>query len=195
MRKVFIFVLICMIVFSIFTYILLKTGNNKNIKEEKRIDDILEEYLNYEAEVTITIFSNKTETTYVMKQVVYQDISKFYILKPENLLGTVVENNKNSLKITNSVLNVEKTYENIPNLLNNYLFLNTFIYEYNEEEREVEIKDNEIIILVKLDKNQNTYVKYKELYLDAKTKKPIKMLIKDDAKKLKASIIYNNIKI
>ena len=117
MKKVFILVLICMIIFSIFTYILLKTGNNKNRNEEKRIDDILERYLNYEAEVTITIFSNKTETIYEMKQEVNQDISKFYMIKPENLSGMVVERNKDSLKITNSLLNVEKTYENIPNIL------------------------------------------------------------------------------
>ncbi len=195
MKKVFIFVLICMIIFSIFTYILLQTGNNKNRNKEKRIDDILEKYLNYEAEVTVTIFSNKTENIYEMRQVVNQDNSRFYMVKPENLSGIIVEQNKNSLKITNSLLNVEKTYENIPNLLNNYLFLNTFICEYKEELSNVEIKDDEIIVLVKLDKNQNTYVKYKELYINAKTKEPIKMLIKDDAKKLIASIIYNNIKI
>ena len=43
-------------------------------------------------------------------------------------------------------------------------------------------------------KNSNKYVKFKQLYIDKNTKKPIKMEIKNDSKETAIYILYNEVK-
>ena len=66
-----------------------------------------------------------------------------------------------------------------------------FFYE-PEVETVTPETDNSI---VKIEKNNNTYIKFKELYLDKETGLPRKLLIKDNNQKINTSIIYNDIKI
>ncbi|MBR3832305.1 MAG: hypothetical protein IKJ72_01595 [Mycoplasmataceae bacterium] len=79
--------------------------------------------------------------------------------------------------------------------MNNSLFLTTFIEEYKNNDAEILENDEEIIIKMYLDKNNNTYIKSKELYINKKTKLPTKLIIKDNNQKVNTSIIYNDIKI
>ena len=141
--------------------------------------------------------SNKTENEYVMCQEVNSDYSMQEIKEGENIKGVKIELNQNNLKISNSKLNLEKVYENYNNLLNNALFLNSFVADYNNEKNNSNYSEEngELIFEVKLNSNQNTYIKYKKLYVDGKTKKPIKLEVKDNTKKETICIVYNNIEI
>ena len=95
----------------------------------------------------------------------------------------------------NSNLKVEKIYENYDIVTNDYLFLNNFAKDYLKNE-DSQMEENDKYIIVKIEvKNANKYIKFKELYLDKKTGKPIKLIIKDGDKQIKASIEYINIEI
>lgn len=195
MKKVFIFVFICIIIFLFFNYIFLKLGNNKISNKETRIEGILDKYLNYKAEMETIIYSNKTQNIYKIKQEVENQFSKMEINGATNISDVIIEKNNNILKITNSLLNVEKIYEQQYELLNNHLFLNVFVNDYKNNESNYIEKDNEIVFEVVLENNQNTYVKYKELVIDKKTYKPKELVIKDNTKETKVCIIYNNVEI
>lgn len=191
MKKVFIFVLICITVFCVFYYIFQKKGNNKISKNEKRIEDVLNSFYNYEAEVETVVYSNKTERKYNMKQEVKENISRCIIEDPK----MIIEKSKNIIKITNSVLNVEKVYENLSDITNNYFFLNTFSNDCMENGFEMEERDGKIFIKTKLINNYNTYVKEKELEINRENLKPEKLVIKDNTQNLRVCIKYNNVVI
>ena len=194
-KKVFIFVLICIIIFSIFYYIFCILGNNKNRNQNEIVDNILKKLENYEADVTVSVMTNKNETIYNMKQIYNKNKSKTIINSPENIKGMVIENTNNTLKITNPIINMEKVYEDYDFILNNDLFLNVFINDYKNNSSEIHEQDNELIISIKLNNKTSTYIKYKELYLNKETKLPLKLEMKDDSQKTKICIIYNDIKI
>ena len=86
-------------------------------------------------------------------------------------------------------------YENYKLLIKNSLFINSFIEDYENYEPTITVNEEEIIIKIDIDKNINTYIKSKELYLNKNTGLPTKLLIKDDSQKVNTSIIYNDIKI
>lgn len=194
-KKVFIFVLICIIIFSIFYYIFCILGNNKNRNQNEIVDNILKKLENYEADVTVSVMTNKNETIYNMKQIYNKNKSKTIINSPENIKGMVIENTNNTLKITNPIINMEKVYEDYDFILNNDLFLNVFINDYKNNSSEIHEQDNELILSIKLNNKTSTYIKYKELYLNKETKLPLKLEMKDDSQKTKICIIYNDIKI
>lgn len=194
-KKVFIFVLICIIIFSIFYYIFCILGNNKNRNQNEIVDNILKKLENYEADVTVSVMTNKNETIYNMKQIYNKNESKTIINSPENIKGMVIENTNNTLKITNPIINMEKVYEDYDFILNNDLFLNVFINDYKNNSSEIHEQENELILSIKLNNKTSTYIKYKELYLNKETKLPLKLEMKDDSQKTKICIIYNDIKI
>lgn len=202
-RFLFIFALICITIFCIIYYIFLKFGNNNS--KEKIVDEILNSFNVYEADVTVTVYSNKNTNNYYMHQIVNHKVSRCIINEPEDINGLNIELNNGKLFIKNEKYNIEKVYENYSEVLNNSLFLNTFSddcinngYIVKEsEENEVNNNENkdEIIIETILENNKNTYIKYKELYVDIKNRIPNKLIIKDDKQKIYTSIIYNNVKI
>ncbi len=202
-RFLFIFALICITIFCIIYYIFLKFGNNNS--KEKIVDEILNSFNVYEADVTVTVYSNKNTNNYYMHQIVNHKVSRCIINEPEDINGLNIELNNGKLFIKNEKYNIEKVYENYSEVLNNSLFLNTFSddcinngYMVKEsEENEVNNNENkdEIIIETILENNKNTYIKYKELYVDIKNRIPNKLIIKDDKQKIYTSIIYNNVKI
>ncbi len=194
-KVLFIFVLICIIVFFIFYYIFCVLGNNKSINQDEVVDNRLKKLEEYEANVDILVISNKTQNTYNMDQIVENNSSKFVINSPENIKDMMVEISNGNLKVSNIKINMEKIYENYTDVLNNNLFLNTFINDYkNNESRQFE-EDNEIILETKLNNNKSTYIKFKELHLDKKTGLPKELIMKDNTKKTCISIIYNDVKI
>jgi outer membrane lipoprotein-sorting protein len=190
-----IFVFICSIVFCILYYNFLKSGNNINRSQEQIVEDILKEFNNYEANIEVTVKSNKNENKYEMKQVVKDKYSKQEILNPDNIKDLTIELEENKLKILNSKLNMEKIYENYECILNNSLFLNTFSSEFFNNSSKIYEEDEKIVIEIKLPNNSNTYIKYKYLYLDAKSYEPQKLVIKDITQNPYISIIYKDIEI
>ena len=197
LKKIVIFVIIFGVIFTILYYKNFLFGNNIIKNRSNNVEEILNNIQNYNAEITVTISSNKTQNEYVMHQEVENDYSMQEVISGENIEGMKIELNQNKLKIINSKLNLEKVYEDYTNLLNNSIFLNSFINDYKTDTNTSKCSEEngELILEVKLNNNQNTYIKYKKLYIDKQTQKPIKLEIKDDAKKETICIIYNNIEL
>jgi len=196
LKKIIISTIIFFIIFIIFYYKNFIFGNNiiKNRSNEKAI---LNEFKNYNAEIEVKITNNKTENLYKIYQEVNNNSSMQEIIEGEDIEGVRIELKQNNLKISNTKLGLEKNYKNYEGILNNSIFLNSFVNDYlNKKNSTNYFEENEQIIMeVKLNNTKNTYIKYKKLYIDKKTLKPIKMKIEDYTKKETISIIYNNVEL
>ena len=194
--QMFFIVILCLIIFLIFYYKSGKNGNNiSNKSQEEIIDYILNDVKEYEADVEVLVISNKTENTYKMKQKVNLDESTFEVYFPEELKGLKVSNFDNKLKISNSKIKLDKMYENYQIILNNMMFLNVFIKDYKDNDSINYEENGKIVLQTNLKNNINTYIKSKELYIDKKTNKIEKLVIKDNTKKVRVCIKYNYIDI
>ena len=198
LKKIVIFVIIFCMIFVIFNYKNFLFGNNiiKN-RSNRKIEDILHNSNNYNADVSVTVNSNKTQNLYEIHQEVRDNYSIQEIMAGEDIKGIKIELDGQNLKISNSNLSLEKVYENYTNMLNNAMFLNSFANDFKNEENDVKCyeENDEIIFEVKINSSQNTYIKYKKLYVNSETLKPTKMEIKDNAKNETICIIYNNIEL
>ncbi len=194
-RIVFIFVLICIIIFFIFYYIFCILGNNININQDKVVDDILNSFNNYEANIDVIVKSNKTENYYNMFQIVDNKYSKMIVNSPDNIKDLTVEVTDNKLKIANTKINMEKVYDDYEYIINNSLFLNTFTNDYKNNEGNISENEEEIIFEVEIKNSSNTYINFKELHINKKNKVPKELIIKDNTQKTSIRIIYNDIKI
>lgn len=196
LKKIIISTIIFFIIFIIFYYKNFIFGNNiiKNRSNEKAI---LNEFKNYNAEIEVKITNNKTENLYKIYQEVNNNSSMQEIIEGEDIEGVRIELKQNNLKISNTKLGLEKNYKNYEGILNNSIFLNSFVNDYlNKKNSTNYFEENEQIIMeVKLNNTKNTYIKYKKLYIDKKTLKPIKMKIEDYTKKETICIIYNNVEL
>ena len=155
----------------------------------------MKEFNNYEANIEVTVKSNKNENKYEMNQIIKGNYSKQEIINPDNIKNLTIELEENKVKILNSKLNMEKVYENYECILNNSLFLNTFSNEFFNNNSKIYEEDEKIVIEIKLPNNSNTYIKYKYLYLDAESYEPEKLVIKDITQNPYISIIYKDIEI
>lgn len=194
-KLMFVFVFICISIFLIIYYIFSSFGNNKFRNQNEIVDNILNSFNNYEANILVTITTNKNENNYEMFQEVSEKNSKTIINSPENIKDMIIEINDNTLKITNTKINMEKIYEEYDGLLNNNLFLNKFAKDCENNNFKFYEKNEKIILETILNNNSSTYIKYKELYLDKKTNLPTELIMKDNTKKACIRIIYNDIKI
>ena len=98
-KNLLIFVFICITVFSFFYYIFLKFGNNNN--KGKIVDEILNSFNVYEADIEVTVYSNKNTNIYNMHQIVNHKISKSIVENPKEINGLVLELNEEKLQIKN----------------------------------------------------------------------------------------------
>ena len=194
-KLMFVFVFICISIFLIIYYIFSSFGNNKFRNQNEIVDNILNKFNNYEANILVTITTNKNENNYEMFQEVSEKNSKTIIKSPENIKDMIIEINDNTLKITNTKINMEKIYEEYDGILNNDLFLNKFTKDCENNNFKFYEKNEKIILETILNNNSSTYIKYKELYLDKKTNLPTELIMKDNTKKACIRIIYNDIKI
>lgn len=196
LKKMVVFVIIFCTFFAIFYYKIFLSGNNifKN-RSDRNIEEVLSSCDNYTADITVMVNSNKTQNSYEIHQEVRENYSMQEITDGDDIKGVKIELNGDNLKISNSNLKLEKVYSNYKNMLNNAMFLNSFEVDYKNEGNEVKSyeKNDVIVFEVKLSSNQNTYIKYKKLYVNAETLKPTKMEIKDNAQKETICIIYNNV--
>lgn len=194
-KLMFVFVFICISIFFIIYYIFSSFGNNKFRNQNEIVDNILNKFNNYEANILVTITTNKNENNYEMFQEVSEKNSKTIINSPENIKDMIIEINDNTLKITNTKINMKKIYEEYDGILNNDLFLNKFTKDCENNNFKFYEKNEKIILETILNNNSSTYIKYKELYLDKKTNLPTELIMKDNTKKACIRIIYNDIKI
>lgn len=172
-----------------------KSENGNNITSQEIINKILN-ISSYEVEIEATITSNKNQNTYKINQKYKNpDFSSQTVIEPKNIEGTEIIREKEKITLKNTKLNLTKIIEEYPEIAENNLDLSTFISEYtNNEKKEVKENENEIILKVEVDKN-NSHIKEKELYIDKKNIKPIKMIIYGTNKKEIIYISYNKVKI
>lgn len=169
-------------------------GNNIS---NKTLDDVEEYILNissYKAKLEVTINSNKNTNKYILTQVHNKDEDVQEIISPENIKGMKLLYKDNTLTIKNTMLDLQKVYNNYPYIESNNLWLNSFIEEYKiSKNKKIFNEDENIIILIEV--GMDSKIKYKELYLDKKTLKPTKLLLQDNNKKAIIYILYNEIEL
>ena len=201
MKKIITIVIVIIVIILIFfiktNYKSFKFGNNMSNKTAEEVAQYILDINSYEAQVTITVESNKNNNVYVAKEECVKDgnIFKQEILEPENLNGVSFIYDGTNLKLENSKLNLSKIYENYPYIGENTITLMDFIKDYEEAEKSNAIDDGEQIILEAKIKNGNKYISYKKLYINKSTGKPEKLEIKDITQKTVIYILYNEIKI
>ena len=142
-KNVFIFAIICIIVFSIFYYIFCISGNNIIRNQKEFVEDVFKKLKSYESDIEVTIISNKNENKYNIKQIVDGENSRLIINSPENVKGLEIENKDGNLRITNNKSNMQKVYENYKSLINNALFIESFIKDFEEFKGQIQENENE----------------------------------------------------
>lgn len=189
-----ILIIILVSIFLILYYKNGKVGNTIINKSEEQIIDSILNIKSYSAKLDVSIETNKNTTKYVVSQKVENEKSTQEVLEPENIAGVITEYDGTNLKIRNNKLNLETTFQNYQYVVENRLWLNSFIEEFKESSnKKVNSKENEIILEVS--NTENPYNTYKKLYIDKKTGKPTKLQIEDINKKMLVYILYTEITI
>ena len=185
---------------SIFFKINYKKINTGNNILNKTLDEVQEYICNinsYEATMEVTINSNKNTNKYKIKQTHDENEDIQEILEPENVKGIKFIYKDNTLQIINTNLNLTKIYNNYPYIESNNLWLNDFLEEYKQadnENKEATENDEEVVLKLEV-QNEDSNIKYKELYLDKKTGNPTKLIIQDNNKNTVIYILYSEITI
>ena len=163
-----------------------ESGNNNN--------NILN-MSSYKANIEVTIKSNKNTNKYKMIQEYKKgEYSKQVVEEPEQIYGLTVEYKDNNLKVENTKLNLTNIYENYNYITENNLFLNEFVEDYNNsDKREMEEKNDEIILYTNCRNSDNKYQANKILTIDKETNKPKKLEVQDINKNTTVYILYNEI--
>ena len=189
-----ILIIILVSIFLILYYKNGKVGNTIINKSEEQIVDSILNIKSYSAKLDVSIETNKNTTKYVVSQKVENEKSTQEVLEPENIAGVITEYDGTNLKIRNNKLNLETTFQNYQYVVENRLWLNSFIEEFKESSnKKVNSKENEIILEVS--NTEDPYNTYKKLYIDKKTGKPTKLQIEDINKKMLVYILYTEITI
>ena len=199
-KKTIIFCLIFILIISIFliknNYKSIKMGNNIINQSADKIKENILNIESYKAKVQITITSNKNTNTYEATQKYYKENNLYEqeVISPEILSGIVFKYDGSNLQIKNTKLNLNKIYENYNYIGSNELSLNSFIEDYNNNDKK-DYENDEEIILETVIKNNNKYRKIKRLYISKNTKLPTKMEMQDNAQNTLVYILYNEVEI
>lgn len=183
---------IILIIFSSFYYKTKKYGNNIS----RSTDNILEHILNissYEAELEVTVKSNKTENKYKIKQLYSKpNIMKQIVKEPSNLENLIITYDGKNMKLENTKMSLSKVYEDYSYISTNTLWLSSFIDNYNKESI---IKETEDEILIENQIIYNDYHTKQILSISKQSTLPTKLEIYDNNKNTKIYIKYNEIKL
>ena len=190
--KVFLLILTAILIsfFVIqFVYKTVRRGNNITKSSNDLIEDILN-ISSYEAELEVTVNSNKTTNKYLLHQYyISPNLSKQIVKEPSNIEGLEIIYNGNKLEIKNTNLGLSKIYENYTYLNGNILWLNFFIESCNTNKYSIEERENEVTLNTKIQE----YIG--KLYINKKTNLPTKIEILDNSNKAKIYIEYKEIKL
>ena len=189
-KKIIIFVSLIVIAILIFFFVKnnykkFNIGNNITSKSIKEVENYILNINSYKAKIEVEVQSNKNENKYIlMQKFAKPNISKQEVLEPSDVKGIETIYNGKDLTINNSNLGLSSIYENYQYMIDNCLWINSFIEDYkecNEDEKAI--------------RKESKYIQYKKLYIDSKTYKPSKMLIQDVNKKTLVYISYKEIEI
>lgn len=190
-------IIILIIIITIFLILYYKNNKNGNNTINKSEEEIIETILNmnsYKAKLDITIETNKNTTKYVVSQTLENGKAKQEVIQPENIAGVITEYDGTNLKIRNNKLELETTFQNYQYMVENKLWLDSFIKDYKEKQNK-NVSSNDKEIILEVENKENPYNMYKKLYIDKKTAKPIKMIIEDINQKTLVYILYTEITI
>lgn len=186
MKKLIFFVIILLLILIFLYYNTSIFGNNIIVKDENKVAKAcLDSFYNYEAEIEVTVKSNKTTNTYEMKQKVEGDYSYFEVTSTGKIKGLKVEFENKTLKFTNTELKLNRIYDNYEGIMKNSLFLNNFADEYKSTNSTTYKENNTFIFETDNGK--------KKLYVSGETLKPEKLEIKDNTKNTVICIVYKRI--
>jgi len=172
-----------------FVYKTIQTGNNISKSSNDLIEDILN-ISSYEAELEVTVNSNKTTNKYLLHQYyIKPNLSKQIVKEPSNIEGLEIIYNGNKLEIKNTNLGLSKIYENYTYLNGNILWLNFFIEACNTNKYTIEETENEVILNTKIGEYNG------KLYINKKTNLPTKIEILNKSNQTKIYIEYKEIKL
>lgn len=199
-KKVFItiifFAIFFLIFYLIFNYKSLKNGNNNiRIKNEEDVNDYILNISNYEAKIEVIVKSNKNENKYIINQKCMNNYS-YQEMEYENNKKIIIEHKDNKVIIRNTSLKLEKIYESWEFLIENNLFLTTFVENFKEtDEKEILVNENYYVVNLKLKKISDKNVAYKSLYINKNNGKIEKLEIYDINKNRTIYILYKEITI
>ena len=199
-KKVFItiifFAIFFLIFYLIFNYKSLKNGNNNiRIKNEEDVNDYILNISNYEAKIEVIVKSNKNENKYIINQKCMDNYS-YQEMEYENNKKIIIEHKDNKVIIRNTSLKLEKIYESWEFLIENNLFLTTFVENFKEtDEKEILVNENYYVVNLKLKKISDKNVAYKSLYINKNNGKIEKLEIYDINKNRTIYILYKEITI
>ncbi len=180
--------------FNLTNYKSEKNGNNIISSKEIAMKYILN-IKEYEADLEITVKSNKNENVYNIKQVSKENYS-YQESKDENMPKIIVENDDGMITVRNDSLNIKKIYESYGVILENTLYLTSFVEELKKENDNEIIEDNNYYIInLKIKNYKNKYIVYKSLYINKNTSKIEKLEIQDINKNRTIYILYKSIEI
>lgn len=179
-------------IFFIWNYKIGKNGNTMINKSEEEIVETILTMKSYRATLNITVETNKNKTQYTVKQNLENGKAKQEVIEPENIAGVITEYDGEKITIKNNKLNLETTFQNYQYIVENGLWLDSFIETY---QKNGSITRNETEIILETKKEDNPYQTYQALYIDKKTGKPTKMIVKDINQKTLVYILYTEITI
>ncbi len=192
-----IIIIITIIIFTIFRFLNYKNEEIGNTIVDKTLQEIEEYILNissYEAEIEVSVESNKNTNKYILNQKYSSpNLSSQKVIEPKNIEGLTVKYDGQNLEISNSKLNLNTIYENYTYIADNVLWLSDFIENYKANNGTITEEDGVIIMETKCDKNK--YSAYEKLYIDRNADKITKLIIEDENKNSKIYITYNKIEI
>ena len=148
----------------------------------------------------VTVESNKNTNKYVIEQTYEKNKkSKQKILEPSNIEGLEIIYEDNKLTINNAKNNLKTMYENYPNLMENCLWINSFIEDYKVEKNEgkasIKEENGKVLMMTKTRNENNRYIYSKELYINKEEGKIEKLIVQDINKKNLIYILYNEITV
>lgn len=184
--------IVVMTIFFIWHYKIGKNGNTMINKSEEEIIENILTMKSYSATLNITVETNKNKTQYTVKQSLENGKAKQEVIEPENIAGVITEYDGEKMTIKNNKLNLETTFQNYQYIVENGLWLDSFIEAHKKSGN---ITRNEAEIILEIKKEEDPYHAYQALYIDKKTGKPTKMIVKDINQKTLVYILYTEITI
>ena len=170
----------------------------KNLSQQTK-EDIYEDFqkkitkmTSYTCQADITVFNNKSQSKYTINHT-YKKPSyyKLEIIKPENLNGKTIEYNKDKIIIKNKQL--DDVIE-LPNVGDNklYLFIGDFVQDFLQEDSiNMSVSEKQLILERDLS-HENSCLSKQILYIDKKTKNPVKMEILNSEGEKKFIVNYTD---
>ena len=193
MKKRKTIVLIFLLVFTVINLV-----GCKNLSKQTK-EDIYEDFqkkitkmTSYTCKAEITIINNKSESKYIMNHT-YKKPSyyKLEIIEPKNLNGKTTEYYKDKIIIKNKQL--DDVIE-LPNVGDNklYLFIGDFVQDFLQEDSiNMSVSEKQLILERDLS-HENSCLSKQILYIDKKTKNPVKMEILNSEGEKKFIVNYTD---